>query len=286
MQGARSHQAGRVSILTYEVLNSPAFSKKSRHGKFIYVLIFNVAGQRNVPYYVGQSSGLTARFSSHQMIMWHFAKFEAPAHIWIAGEVPAAKADAAEQDLIHRLSDAGYRLTNSTISHSRAKRIQKQEGLLGLTTDQIRVYLSRNFSRTRVLSEWTQKWIPAPPGYVAAGATLTTSQVIEYVSALEYPSSLVRNVSVAIAEHHDPKIGYSRIVFKEAMRGVPGVSKVYNHARKLTGLWFFNRAILPDHLHDFRLTARHLAAVRIHTQNEAPEKDGLAKARGPALPPQ
>lgn len=258
-------------MAAYEILNPPAFSKKSRHGKFIYVLMLNAAGQNSVPYYVGQSSGLTARFGAHQMIMWHLAKFDAPARIWIAGEVPAAKADAAEQDLINRLSDAGYLLTNSVISNSKAKRYQKQGGLLGLTAVQIRSHVGRNHQRTRVLAELTQKWIPAPPGYVAAGTKLTTSQVIEYVSGLEYPSSPVRNVSVAIAEHHDPTIGYSRIIFKEAMRGVPGAGKVYNHARKLTGIWFFNRAILPDHLHDFRLTARHMAEIKTRIENGVQE---------------
>lgn len=266
-------------MATYEILNPPAFSKKSRHGKFIYVLMFNVAGQKSVPYYVGQSSGLSSRFGGHQMIMWHFAKFDVPAHIWIAGEIPAAKADAAEQDLINRLSDVGYLLTNSAISISWVKRYQKEGGLSGLTAGQIRSYLGRNLSRTRVLSEWTQKWIPAPPGYVAAGVTLARSQVVDYVSGLEYPSSLVRNVSVAIAEHHDPTIGYSRIIFKEAMRGVPGAGKVYNHARKLTGIWFFNRAILPDHLHDFRLTARHLAAIGTHVEDGALQ-DGAPRTHG------
>lgn len=254
-------------MATYEILNPPAFSKKSRHGKFIYVLMTNVNGQNSVPYYVGQSSGLTARFGGHQMIMWHFAKFDAPAHIWIAGEVPAAKADAAEQDLITRLSDVGYLLTNSAISSSRAKRYQKLGGLFSLTADQVKSYVGRNLSRTRVLTEWTQKWIPAAPGYVAAGAALTTSQVLDYVAGLEYPSSPVRSVSIAIAKNHDPTIGYSRIIFKEAMWGTPGAGKVYNHARKLTGIWFFNRAILADHLHDFRLTARHLAATKTLVDN-------------------
>lgn len=258
-------------MATYEIINPPAFSKKSRHGKFIYVLMFNATAQNSVPYYVGQSSGLTARFGSHQMIMWHFAKFDEPARIWIAGEVPAAKADAAEQDLINRLSDAAYLLTNSVISNSRVKRYQKQGGLFILTAVQIRNYVARNHPRTRILAEWTQTWIPAPPKYAAAGARLTASQVIEYVSGLEYPSSLVRNVSVAIAEHHDPTIGYSRIIFKEAMRGVPGAGKVYNHAGKLMGIWFFNRAILPDHLHDFRLTARHMAAIKSHLEKGAQE---------------
>lgn len=255
-------------MAVYDILNAPAFSKKSRHGKFIYVLMFNAAGRRGVPFYVGQSSGLTARFGSHQMIMWHLAKFDAPAHVWIAGEVSAVKADFAEQDLITRLSSAGYRLTNRTISHSRAKKFQQQEGLLNLTADQIRAYLCRDFPRTSVLAGWTRKWIPAPPGYVEAGTALATSQVVDYVSGLEYSSVLVRNVSLAIAQNHDPLNGYSRLVFKDAMRGIPGAGRVYNHARQLTWLWFFNRAILPDHLHDFRLTTKHLAEAA-HTLGAA-----------------
>lgn len=265
-------------MATYEILNPPAFSKKSRDGKFIYVLMFNAAGHHSVPYYVGQSSGLTARFGAHQMIMWHFAKFDSPARIWIAGEVSAAQAHAAEQDLIYRLSGAGYLLTNSVISDRRVKRYQKQGSLFSLTAAQIGSYIARNHPRTRVLAEWTQKWIPAPPGYVAAGGRLTTSQVMDYVSGLEYPSSPVRNVSVAIAGYHNPTIGYSRIIFKEAMRGVPGAGKVYNHARKLRGIWFFNRAIRPDHPHDFRLTAKHLAAIWTHSAKGAQE-DGSPHGR-------
>lgn len=255
-------------MATYEIINPPAFSKKSRHGKFIYVLMFNVAGLKSLPYYVGQSSGLTARFGGHAMIMWHLAKFDAPARIWIAGEVKAAQADAAEQDLITRLSDAGYLLTNSTIDMSWAKRFQRQGGLFHLTAGQVGEYLSRNSPRTTVLVGWKRKWEPEPKKYAAAGAAITLDQVVDYVSELTYESPLVRNVSLAIARHHDPSIGYSRIVFKEAMRGVPGVGKVYNHARKLTWLWFFNRAILPDQLHDFRLTAKHLEELRRHLQEE------------------
>lgn len=57
--------------------------------------------------------------------------------------------------------------------------------------------------------------------------------------------------------------------------GVPGADKVYNHARKLTGIWFFNRVILPDHLHDFRLTAKHLDAIKTHAENAAQDgEDG------------
>lgn len=112
-------------MTTYEILNPPAFTKKSRHGKFIYVLMFNIAGLKTQPYYVGQSSGLTARFGGYPMIMWHLAKFDAPARIWIAGEVKAAQADPAGQDLITELSNAGYLLTNSSIDVSWAKRFQR-----------------------------------------------------------------------------------------------------------------------------------------------------------------
>jgi hypothetical protein len=256
-------------MATYEIINPPAFSKKSRHGKFIYVLMFNVAGLKSLPYYVGQSSWLTARFGGHTMIMWHLAKFDAPARIWIAGEVTASQADAAEQDLITKLSSAGYLLTNSSIDMSWAKRVQRHGGLFQLTAAQAREYLSRDSPRTTVLVDWKRKWEPAPPKYASAGAALTRDQVVDYVSELPYESPLVRNVSLAIAQHHDSRIGYSRLVFKEAMRGVPGAGKVYNHARKLTWLWYFNRAILPDKLHDFRLTAKHLDELRLHLQKEA-----------------
>lgn len=246
----------------YEIINPPAFSKKSRQGKFIYVLSFNAGNQTAIPFYVGQSSGLTARFGNHQMVMWHFAKFGVPARIWIAGEVPSAKADFAEQDLITRLSDAGYRLANRAINQSRAKRFQREDPLLEMSNERIRAYLCKGFPRTHVLDGWKRKWIPSPPGYVAEGTSLSTKQVVDYVTALEYPSEPVRNVSLAIAEHHDPAIGYSRIILKEAMRGVPGAKRVYKQPRSLTHLWFFNRMIVPEHLHDFRLTSKHMAAAK------------------------
>jgi hypothetical protein len=173
--------------------------------------------------------GAYTRFGGHTMIMWHLAKFDAPARIWIAGEVTASQADAAEQDLSAKLSNAGYLLTNSSIGMSWAKRVQRQGGLFHLTAAQAREYLSRDSPRTTVLVDWKRKWEPAPPKYASAGAALTCDQVVDYVSELPYESPLVRNVSVAIAQHHDSRIGYSRLVFKEAMRGVPGVGKVYNH---------------------------------------------------------
>ncbi|MDQ0733522.1 hypothetical protein [Arthrobacter sp. B1I2] len=255
-------------MTTYEILNPPAFTKKSRHGKFIYVLMFNIADMKTLPYYVGQTSGLTARFGGHPMIMWHLAKFDAPPKIWIAGEVKAARADAAEQDLITNLSNAGYLLTNSSIDMSWAKRFQRQRGLFHLTAAQVRDHLSRDSPRTTVLVAWKRKWQAEPPKYAAAGSALTRDQVVDYVSKLTYDSPSVRDVSLAIARHHDSDLGYSRVVFKDAMRGIPGVGKVYNHARKLTWLWYFNRAILPDQLHDFRLTAKHLDELRSHVQEE------------------
>jgi hypothetical protein len=171
--------------------------------------MFNVAGLKSLPYYVGQSSGLTRASGGHTMIMWHLAKFDAPARIWIAGEVTASQADAAEQDLIAKFSNAGYLLTNSSIGMSWAKRVQRQGGLFHLTAAQAREYLSRDSPRTTVLVDWKRKWEPAPPKYASAGAALTCDQVVDYVSELPYESPLVRNVSLAIAQHHDSRIGYS-----------------------------------------------------------------------------
>ena len=112
------------SMPDYQLINPPAFTKKSRTEKFIYVLMFGVPGLPSAPFYVGKTSGLTGRFGSHSMLVWHHAKFGAVARIWVAGSVRTMDADLAEQDLITMLSDAGHLLTNTAITQSRVNKVQ------------------------------------------------------------------------------------------------------------------------------------------------------------------
>ncbi|MET1036121.1 MAG: hypothetical protein ABWX68_12875 [Arthrobacter sp.] len=246
-------------MANYVLLNPPATPQAARSGKFVYVLLFNVPGSpEGIPYYVGVTSGLTARFADHGRIIWHRAKFDAPPAVWIAGQVPASDVDAAEQDLILRLTAAGYLLANTFIANSWAKAYQHDALLAGFTAEQVRAYLGAPRPKTHVLADWSRRWCPEPP---ATAGLLGTEAVVRYVAGLEYPSELVRDVSVAIAAAHDPELGFSRIVLADALHGMPGAKRVYLHPRKLTGVWVFNRAIDPAQPHDFRLTKHHLSAV-------------------------
>jgi len=245
----------------YEIVNPPAFGKKSQRGKFIYVLMFNVPGHSPRPFYVGQTSGLTARFGSHAMVMWHLAKFDSPVRIWIAGEVPRMNADAAEQDLITRLTSVGYLLTNKSITMSYTKRTQRQGDMTAMTAEAVREYLATPAPRTTVIAEWANKWRYTASAQAVEGSRLTAGQIRAYVASLKYPTEEARNLSLAIAEHHNPGTGHSTVILEDAMRGVPGARKVHKHANSISGIWYFARGIRPEKPHDFRLTKRHLAVI-------------------------
>ncbi|MGJ9402421.1 hypothetical protein [Arthrobacter sp. KK5.5] len=64
-------------------------------------------------------------------------------------------------------------------------------------------------------------------------------------------SSIRPATSIPKSAAHDPKLGHSRLVLAKALHGA---KRVYNCARKLTGVWVFNRAIVLTQPHDFRLT--------------------------------
>lgn len=247
-------------MLRYEIMNPPDFSKKSKDGKFIYVLMFNVDDDPLRPFYVGQTSRLTRRFNAHEMLIWHLARFDRPAWAYIAGEVPKLDADAAEQDLIARLSRAGYSLINTTITDRGAKRIQRGlPAVRVLGREELRQYLHR--PKPKVLDGWREQWARPARRFVEIGSQLTTSEVVSYVSSLTYPSKEVRNVSVAIAQLHDSELGYSNIVLSDELKGTPGFGKLHKHLRKLKEVWYFNAHVRPGQPHQFRLTKKHLAKL-------------------------
>lgn len=115
----------------YELVNPPSSGFKAGPGyTFIYVLMFNIPGYPSKPYYVGQAQGLRERFGNHHMITWHVARFESPPRVFIAGRVPADLADQAEQNLITRLTRAGYRLTNTMVQRA-ARLVKRDNSFLG-----------------------------------------------------------------------------------------------------------------------------------------------------------
>lgn len=255
---------------TYKIDNPPDFSRKSKDGKFIYVLMFNMQGVPPRPFYVGQTSGLTARFSNHEMVTWHHARFDAPVRIYVGGEVLAADADAAEQDLIALLMKAGYFLANTSITDRMAKRIGRSRGnLREMTREEVRAYLSTPLPSLRVLGDWQQRWVRADRKYVILGSQLTSAQVVEYVGSLDYPTMEVRNISVAIARLHDAEVGYSKIVLADELKGTPGYGKLHKNLKRLTGVWNFNRYVRPETQHQFRLTFKHLAKATAAAKEQA-----------------
>lgn len=90
--------------------------------------------------------------------MWHWAKFERPVKVWIAGTVDVGKADAAEQDLISLLVNAGYRLTNSQVSAKSARTKQRTNNLELLKREEILEYTAKFTKTTTVLNVWKNKW--------------------------------------------------------------------------------------------------------------------------------
>ena len=244
----RIHNGGMPD---YVLLNPPAFSKKSRSRKFIYVLMFNLPGLPPAPFYVGQTNGITARFGGHSMLMWHRAKFNSPAQAWIAGSVGALDADFAEQDLITRLSAAGYLLVNTSIADTAAKRFQETTKLKNMTEKQVVNSLGAAPKRALILPGWIKRWCSTPE-YVIIGSKLTREQVVEYVSGLKYRHEAGLQMSRRIAEAHDQELGYSRMLI---------MGKPQKTLNVLRDIWFFGGAVTKGEMHDFRLTGKRLKAL-------------------------
>ncbi|MGR0161193.1 GIY-YIG nuclease family protein [Paenarthrobacter nitroguajacolicus] len=246
----------------YELINPPASGMNAAAGRtFIYVLMFNIAGYPSKPFYVGQARGLTQRFGNHQMITWHVARFGAPPRIFIAGQVPSAAADLAEQNLIARLARAQYRLTNTMVVRA-GKIVRRPTPFLTEPREATLYHLGTPAPRESVFLAWQAQFILASGDQLpVSGDELHPDEVLSYVESLEYNSPDAREVSVLIANAFDPGFQNSIVDVVQAFQGKHKPGDLQNILMRLRDVWVFRKGLQAGRAKGYRLTRRHTAAI-------------------------
>jgi len=197
----------------YFILNPPKVGSAPLGYKYIYVLMFNVEGmEKVVPFYVGQTDNLAHRFGNHQRIMWHFAKFEQPVKIWVAGLVPTSTINPAEQDLIHLLAKAGYRLTNSQVTIKASHGRQKANNLELIKKDEIVRYLETISIQDKVLQGWKQRWTqlfsgPDKSDIVTANVEILKQALEDILSTMDVKDDKSKQILKIVSDNYDFALG-------------------------------------------------------------------------------
>lgn len=234
----------------YELANEPPEGFRPAGGfKYIYVLLFNLDGLAQKPFYVGQTDDLSSRFANHQMIMWHWAKFGRRCRVYVAGWVPANAATEAEMDLIQRLTYARYMLTNTVTGTRGANRKQRGYGIIELPRPDVEYYLRHGTHDGMVLKEWWAVW---GQDLRVWGQGLNPREdarksIVSYVDGLGYPTPEARIVSTAIAAAYNPLFRFAEFNLRAPGGDLPEESvrvlKAFQRSdmRTLQHVWLFPR---------------------------------------------
>lgn len=265
--GMQKEQAVSKALLVprYELANEPPGGFRPAGGfKYIYVLLFNLDGLTQKPFYVGQTDDLSSRFANHQMIMWHWAKFGRRCRVYIAGWVPADAATEAEMDLIQRLTYARYMLTNRVTGTRTANRKQSGFRIIELPRANVEDYLRYGYHDGLVLKEWRAVWGNDLNvwGRGLNPRKASREAIIAYVDGLAYPTPEARVVSTAIAAAYNPLFRFAEFNLKAPGGNLPEESirilKAFDRAdlRTLQHVWLFPRNAHTG-LKRFRFTRGH-----------------------------
>ncbi len=246
----------------YELINPPATGMKAVPGwTHIYVLMFNIPGYPAKPFYVGQARGLTQRFGSHQMITWHVARFGSPPRVFIAGLVRTETADVAEQNLIARLSRAGYRLTNTMVVRA-GKVVRRPTVVLTEPLEATLHHLRTPAPKDSVLLAWQSQFAPTDgQRQTVSGSDLHPDEVMSYAEALEYPTLAARHVSLHIAKSFDPGFQCSVLDIVPEFKGQQSAKNLHHTLMRMRDVWVFSKGLQPGKVKSYRLTKKHRAAV-------------------------
>lgn len=241
----------------------------------IYILVSNVEGQPNKPFYVGQTSNLQRRFYAHDSVTWHWYNFGTPAKVFIAGVVLNTQANEAEQNLIRHLSLAKHALTNAHVFDNDA--YDFQDSNRGKWLHDPMGYASKPHPRNTALMDWQKQWIKpivsndpnvssdtneldslfvtasgidirTHAHYLPLPMETTRDELVMYVSGLHhsiYDNSGAKNPTVMyllqkIAYAYDETEGYSQLTKPDLVEltGLNGVNMAKHLATlSQTGLW-------------------------------------------------
>ena len=252
---------GWVSF-AYDLINPPASGMKAGAGQtFIYVLMFNIPGHPSKPYYVGQAQGLRQRFGNHQMITWHVARFGSAPRVFIAGLVPSAIADHAEQNLIARLARAGYRLTNTMVQRA-GRIVRRPTPFLSEPVEATLHHLNTPPPRGSVFLAWQAQFVPVKGNQrPVTGCELHPDEVLSYVEELGYRSPEAKEVSLELARAFDPGFQGTTLDIVHVFRGRHTAKHLKHTLMRLRDLWVFSKGLQAGRAKGYRLTKRHTAAI-------------------------
>lgn len=204
---------------SYTIVNPPFSDIPSAGRTYIYVILLNTSNGKDKPFYVGQTSDIKKRFKSHTQLTWHYAKFNNPAKVYIAGSVNTINADFAEQDLIKMLSMNGYLLTNHAIKYYHAKNSQRESDFTSWTKARIEAY-NKNDNTFKVLGKWQRVWkantdANAHLPYLSRKNDITSQDIIEVLKQKDFSNEEDREILIAISRKFNSELKASTTILSE-----------------------------------------------------------------------
>lgn len=203
----------------YIMLNPPLSDTPSVGRTYIYVMLLNTRGGKDKPFYVGQTADIKKRLKNHSQLTWHYAKFNAPAKVYIAGSVSAINADFTEQDLIRKLSMNDYLLTNHAIKSYHAKKVQRETDFTSWTKTKIEAY-NRTDNVFKVLGLWQRVWKAninnnAHLPYFKRNSDITAQDIIGVLNQKEFSNEEDKEILIAISKNFNSELKSSTTVLSE-----------------------------------------------------------------------
>lgn len=203
----------------YVMVNPPLSDIPSTGRTYIYVILLNTRNGKDKPFYVGQTSDIKKRLKNHSQLTWHYAKFNTPAKVYIAGSVNTINADFAEQDLIKKLSMNGYLLTNHAIKNYHAKNTQRESNFTSWTKTRIELY-NKSDNVFKVLGLWQRVWKAnindkAHLPYISRKSDITAQDIIDVLKQKDFLNEEDRDILIAISQNFNPELKSSVTVLSE-----------------------------------------------------------------------
>jgi predicted GIY-YIG superfamily endonuclease len=181
---------------------------------YIYVLFLsNGPGCPSIPFYVGQTTDLRKRFSSHQQIIWHKAKWNRASIVHVVATVPLSLSTKAEYSLIQMLRRSSFLLNND---HPKSNDVF----INALSESSFEQYLKKAHDNPfLVIKEWQSKWRKAEDIEKALNYSALKREnkvlphdLIRVIQKRKYASDGAHRLSRKIAEAYDPLLGESAII--------------------------------------------------------------------------
>lgn len=218
--------------------------KASPNRSFIYFLSFNLNDEGfNKPFYIGHTKNVAKTFSRNKMSDWHYENFKRPVIINIAGSVPDAQIEQAEEELKKLFVKSGCIILSKTWTVKKAEDYlkNKQPIFYDLTA-----WISRNNVKTfHIVKDSTDS--------IENIKIISKEKLIQEINNNQQLDTDCLNLAIKIANSFSNETGYSEIVFTN-IKNSADANTVKKQLNKIRFIWNIKTKFKPYANNRFYLT--------------------------------